>query len=344
MKSTMLNRISKVLILTVFFTFCFCFGTVGLAAADDGEFNIEVAPWGDGTAIITITKYPDKKYDYVELYKSTDGGDYKYYKTFPYDKLTSGEGYGMQDSSIKFGSVYSYKIFCYSAEGSEVTDHSDFSPEVTIKGEDMKVTAFKSIKVTGTTKVKLTWTEIPKVDGYKIYKYNTSSKKYTVVKTVKGADKSSTTITGLTKNKKVSFKIATYGNGVVSPLSKAIADTPRANIFKQSVSTNVKKYKKDDVSFAIRQISYNDDKELKVKLLVVNRKSRRLSSFGSVTLKVYHDNVVIAKQTYKEMRVDLAKGKTKFMTFTFDKGTKKTGRNLRYGEFVVDYNMKYRLG
>ena len=74
-----------------------------------------------------------------------------------------------------------------------------------------KVTGFKKVKV-GTKSVKLKWTKQANVKGYKIYVYNTKTKKFKVCKTINNKKTQSVTIKGLKKNTKYKFKIVSFVN------------------------------------------------------------------------------------------------------------------------------------
>ena len=215
---------------------------------------------------------------------------------------------------------------------------------IKVKGTQAKKTYFTKTVATGTTKVKLYWKKIAGAEGYKIYKKEGS--KYVLTKTVKGQNKSSVTIKGLTKNKKAYFKIATYSGKITSGKSASVWEKPRDNAYTESPSTKVKNYKANSLSIALKKVSYNKKDQLQFKALLVNRNNRRVSSFSKITIRIYLKGELIGKQTFREKKVDLKKGKTKTMTFTLNKGTKKKGANLRVAEedLVVDYDYGYRLG
>lgn len=72
-----------------------------------------------------------------------------------------------------------------------------------------KVTKLKAAKRT-TSSVKLSWKKCSGVTGYQVYQYNKSTKKYKLVKTIKGVSKTSYTVKNLGKSKKYQFKVRAY--------------------------------------------------------------------------------------------------------------------------------------
>ena len=96
-----------------------------------------------------------------------------------------------------------------------IGEHYDGTRKLTFKIKPKKVEAFK-VKKKSATSVTLKWKKNSNVSGYKIYMYNTKTKKYTLVKTLRGAKKNKVTISktpsgAKLKNKKTyKFKICAY--------------------------------------------------------------------------------------------------------------------------------------
>ena len=340
MRKAVFTGISRMLILALVFS-CFVFaGTLDSASAADNNFTITVKGNNDGNAYITVTGAPNATYDYFELTRSEDGSDYAVVGYYSYDSVKNGSA--MKDSGTGYGSKYTYIAYGVTFDGSTVKKRSKPSNEAEISASTIKKPAVSEIKVTGTTKIKLTWKKVEGATGYKIYKYDSGKGKYTLNKTISKGSTTSTTITGLTKNKKAKFKIKSVGKGGSSSYSSVVSETPRTNAFTANPSTKVADYKKGTYSIAIKKIWYDSGK-IKAKLLLVNRYSKKISSFSSIKVKIKQDGTIIASQTFKDKKINLAKGKTKYITFTFNTGTKKTGRNLRYGKFVVNTEAKVNL-
>ncbi len=69
-----------------------------------------------------------------------------------------------------------------------------------------KVSAYANSYIT------LTWDKQDASNGYEVYKYNSSSKKYELYKTITNANTNTCKVTGLSANKKYYFRVRTYQN------------------------------------------------------------------------------------------------------------------------------------
>lgn len=373
MRTEMMNRISILLIITVLITFCFCFGTVDKVYADtetetetETETNTDsgsdtkpetgtdadteqaenyvittkAEPLGDGSFAIFVSGDADADLTAVQIFRKVDGGDPEPVGVaYKYSSVVAG-GY-IGDKDVAYGSEYEYWAAAYNIDENNKAVDAVYSDKISVSGVDAKTTKFTNVKVTGTSKVKLYWKTISGAKGYKIYQRIDG--KYTLVKKVKGESKSSTTITGLKKNKTAYFKISTYSGKTESDMSESVKGKPCDNVYTEKPSTKVKEYGKNKLSIALKKVYYNKDKELVFKALIVNRNSKRVSSFSKITIKIYNNGKLIGRQTFKEKKVNLARNKVKVMTFTFDKGTKKTGVNLRQ-DTEFKSSQSYRLG
>lgn len=74
-----------------------------------------------------------------------------------------------------------------------------------------KVTKLTTSKA-GSTSIKLKWKKQSCSSGYIVYRYNSSKKKYEEVATVKGGKKNYCTVSGLTPNKKYTFRVRAFKN------------------------------------------------------------------------------------------------------------------------------------
>ncbi|MBO5994698.1 MAG: fibronectin type III domain-containing protein [Firmicutes bacterium] len=342
MKSITISKISKILIIAVFVTMCFGIMTVGQVSAASDEVVLKVTTEDDGNFYISLTKLPaDRKY--VEIDKSSDGGSTwapLEGKLWEYKEV---KGKKLVDKNVKFDKTYKYHVYMFNIdeEGNNIDEIS--SNYVTIKGSTAKLPEFTDSKATGNvaTQVTLKWTKVPGVDGYKIYKYNTDTKKYVLKKTVKGAKTTSADITKLPKNKKATFKIAAYKGSVIGPKSDSISEKPCPNEFINPMSEKITSYPKGQLSLGFKRVYYNSKNKVCVKALAVNRRSSKVNKIYNYTLQVKHKGVLIAKYTFSKT-LNLEKNSKKWVTFTFTEGTKKSDRNLRYGAVeihVASYNL-----
>ena len=369
MKSTTLNRLCRILVITVFFTFCFGFMAVGSAGAlDKGainnkicstqtmkgsiaakaaatatsrgyNFTLKATPSYDGSFRIFIDDVPSGSFERVELWRLEDGETDMsqiegYEGAFDYSLFASGSYF--EDKNIEFEYGYTYVAYAYNLNSSgSIADYA-ISDDLVVSGKSAKTPKFTDAKATGNvaTQITLKWGKVSGAAGYKIYLYNTSTKKYVLKKTVTGGSTTSAKITKLTKNKKATFKIAAYKGSYVSPKSSTISEKPRANAATFSVSTKISKYTKGVLTVKPKKVWYNSKKQICVKYLFVNRTTKKVRKVKNLTIKVKHKDVLIAKQTFSKT-IDLKKGSKKWVTFTFTKGTKKKDRNLRYGSVEI---------
>lgn len=156
------------------------------------------------------------------------------------------------DTKVKVGTRYYYKIRGFSLDEEEILDeegtligyntvknYSSFSSIVSAVTKLSKPSL--TAKAAGATKVKLSWKKVNGASGYKIYKYNTKKKKYTVVKTIKTSSTKSWTNKKLKTGKKVKYKMRAYktvnGKAVYSAYSKTKSATPKAKKKKSSGGT-----------------------------------------------------------------------------------------------------------
>ncbi|WP_297130883.1 GH25 family lysozyme [uncultured Eubacterium sp.] len=76
--------------------------------------------------------------------------------------------------------------------------------ETAVGAVNLKVSAYSNNSVT------LTWNKQTAANGYEIYKYDASSKKYVLCKNITNSNTNTCTVTGLATNKKYSFKARAY--------------------------------------------------------------------------------------------------------------------------------------
>lgn len=120
-------------------------------------------------------------------------------------------------------------------------------------------------KVTGvvshtydTKSITLTWKKVKNASGYKVYKYNSKSKKYKAVATV---SKNKAKITKLSPNKTYKFKVRAY-----KTKGKKKSYGAYSNVYKKSTSVDVKKiltagyvYCPSFCSFDMDEYKFNND-------------------------------------------------------------------------------------
>lgn len=146
------------------------------------------------------------------------------------------------DTKVKTGKRYYYKMRSFGTVWEDFVDEQGFYQTKAV----LKYSSFTGVvsavtklnkpsltaKSAGKTKVKLSWKKVSGASGYKIYKYNSKKKKYTVIKTVNKGGTKSWTNKKLKTGKKVKYKIKAFrnvdGKKVYSPFSKTRSATPKA--------------------------------------------------------------------------------------------------------------------
>ncbi|MCD7741625.1 MAG: fibronectin type III domain-containing protein [Ruminococcus sp.] len=73
-----------------------------------------------------------------------------------------------------------------------------------------KTASFKSDYTSTTNAIRLNWNKVSGASGYRIYKYDSSAKKWVKVKTVKSGSTTTARITGLSAGSKYRFKVKAY--------------------------------------------------------------------------------------------------------------------------------------
>lgn len=130
-------------------------------------------------------------------------------KTKKYDVLkdiTSGSTTSYTDTKRSSATTYIYKIRSFYTDKSGSRIYSNASSATYATTDPKKVTGLK-VTTTYTNKINLTWSKVSGASGYKLYKYNSKSKSYVYLATVKGntyQDKK------VSKNKTYYYKVRAY--------------------------------------------------------------------------------------------------------------------------------------
>lgn len=274
-----------------------------------------------------------------KLYKlNNDSGEYELLKTFNHDY-----NYTWTDETTIAGQKNVYKVSSFTKDGQGNILESELSDSIEIipKPKTPKL----KLRVVGTQSVKLSWNEIEGVDGYRIYRYDSSNKKYKLIKTVKDGTIVSWKNTKLTTGKKYTYKITSYvedafGNKVESSKSEKKSATPRRN--KYTVKPDPYFYDDEygEIILRTKEVSYVDGK-LQYKALALNNRIFYANKFDWVDISVYDGLELIASQKFYNRSIGLSGYNSKTMTFVFDKGTIDKNCNLRYADIDVFYNYVY---
>lgn len=160
---------------------------------------------------LSWTKVANAKGYRVYIY-DTAAKKYKKITTITKNSTTS-----YKVTGLTAGTAYKFKVRAYrKVNGKTYWGKSSAALSVTTKSyAPAKVTGVKATansKTAGT----LTWSKISTATGYRVYVYNTSTKKYTKVTTLSGSTKTSYKVTGLTAGTSYKYKVRAYRkvNGV----------------------------------------------------------------------------------------------------------------------------------
>ena len=165
--------------------------TTGLKATAESATGPVTLSWSK--AADDVTGYRVYRYD-------ADQDKYVYLKSTTSRKYT--------DEDVTSGKTYQYKVRCYWTIGG-TNYYGNYSSVVSVTTPPAKVSGV-STAVRSSTYLTLSWDKVSGASGYRIYKYNTSSKAYEKVTTISKESTVSYKITGLTAATEYQFKVRAY--------------------------------------------------------------------------------------------------------------------------------------
>lgn len=165
--------------------------TTGLKATAESATGPVTLSWGK--AADDVTGYRVYRYD-------EDQDRYVYLKSTTSRKYT--------DEDVTSGKTYQYKVRCYWTIGG-TNYYGNDSSVISVTTPPAKVTEVDT-ETRSSTYLTLNWKKVSGASGYRIYKYNTSSKSYEKVTTISKGSTVSYKITGLTAATEYQFKVRAY--------------------------------------------------------------------------------------------------------------------------------------
>lgn len=165
--------------------------TTGLKATAESATGPVTLSWSETAD--DVTGYRVYRYD-------EDQDKYVYLKSTTSRKYT--------DEDVTSGKTYLYKVRCYWTIGG-TNYYGNYSSVVSVTTPPAKVSGV-STAVRSSTYLTLSWDKVSGASGYRIYKYNTSSKSYEKVTTISKGSTVSYKITGLTAATEYQFKVRAY--------------------------------------------------------------------------------------------------------------------------------------
>ena len=165
--------------------------TTGVKASAESASGPVKLSWSE--AADDVTGYRVYRYD-------ADQDKYVYLKSTTSRKYT--------DEDVTSGKTYQYKVRCYWTIGG--TNYcGNYSSVISVTTPPAKVTEVDT-ETRSSTYLTLNWKKVSGASGYRIYKYNTSSKSYEKVTTISKGSTVSYKITGLTVATEYQFKVRAY--------------------------------------------------------------------------------------------------------------------------------------
>lgn len=165
--------------------------TTGLKATAESATGPVTLSWSE--AADDVTGYRVYRYD-------PDQDKYVYLKSTTSRKYT--------DEDVTSGKTYQYKVRCYWTIGG-TNYYGNDSSVISVTTPPAKVTEVDT-ETRSSTYLTLNWKKVSGASGYRIYKYNTSSKSYEKVTTISKGSTVSYKITGLTAATEYQFKVRAY--------------------------------------------------------------------------------------------------------------------------------------
>lgn len=179
--------------------------------------NLDTNFWYKDTSIKTtgLKATAESATGPVTLSWSKAADDVTGYRVYRYDPeqekyvyLKSTKNRSYTDENVSSGKTYQYKVRCYWTIGG-TNYYGNYSSVVSVTTPPAKVTEVDT-ETRSSTYLTLNWKKVSGASGYRIYKYNTSSKSYEKVTTISKGSTVSYKITGLTAATEYQFKVRAY--------------------------------------------------------------------------------------------------------------------------------------
>ena len=165
--------------------------TTGVKASAESASGPVKLSWSE--AADDVTGYRVYRYD-------ADQDKYVYLKSTTSRKYT--------DEDVTSGKTYQYKVRCYWTIGG-TNYYGNYSSVISVTTPPAKVTEVDT-ETRSSTYLTLNWKKVSGASGYRIYKYNTSSKSYEKVTTISKGSTVSYKVTGLSTATEYQFKVRAY--------------------------------------------------------------------------------------------------------------------------------------
>lgn len=283
------------------------------------DFTVPAASWNTFkiTNYRTISlSWKKKSVDGYKIYRKTGTGKYSCIQTIKGNKTVS-----FKDTSVKPSNTYTYRIRGYVT----VNGKNYYSAYTGVKKAELKMAKpqLKTAKVSGGSKVKVTWKRDSKADGYYIYRAASKKGTYKKVKTITKNKTVSWSDTNIRTGKTYYYKIRSYvkassgtkSSGYSAALSvKTALSKPTVTSLTASGGKVKLKWNKDKnaAGYKIYRASSKNGTYKAVKTIKKNS-----------TVAWTDKNVKAGKNYYYKVRAySVNQGKAKYSAYSAQKGVK----------------------
>ncbi len=97
-------------------------------------------------------------------------------------ELAGGDSLSYKDSGLELGKTYYYKIAAYKGEGENLIEGQQTEP-VELISREVLLGAPANVSAAGASTVKLSWNAVKYADGYEVYRADTETGQYSLIKT-----------------------------------------------------------------------------------------------------------------------------------------------------------------
>lgn len=285
----------------------------------DIDFTVPATSW----STFKITNYrtislawKKKSVTGYKIYRKTGTGKYSLIKTIKNNATVS-----FKDTTVKPTNTYTYRIRGYVT----VNGKNYYSSYTQVKKAELKMTKpqLKTAKVSGGTKVRVTWKRDAKADGYYIYRATSKKGTYKKVKTITKNKTVSWSDTNINTGKTYYYKIRSYvkassgtkSSGYSSVLTvKTALSKPIVTSLTASGGKVKLKWKKDNnaAGYKIYRATSKNGKYQAVKTIKKN-----------ATVAWTDKNIKTGKNYYYKVRsYSVNLGKTKYSAYSAKKGVR----------------------
>ncbi len=121
--------------------------------------------------------------------------------------VSGGATIALTNNSLAASRKYTFRVRAYRVLENGTKEYSPYSVAKVGTTSALIKPVLSSVTKASYNSIKLNWTKVPGATGYEIYRYNGSTKKYALIKTVNGSSTLSFTNTALKTGTKYSYKV-----------------------------------------------------------------------------------------------------------------------------------------